>query len=78
MLFSNTLLVALNWIWIPTYGGEGAAWATLVAYSVAWVLSSFTLPGTGDVARLIVRSVTRMPAFIAQSWRHLRVIAARG
>jgi O-antigen/teichoic acid export membrane protein len=69
---------ALNWLWIPQHGGEGAAWATLVAYSVAWVLSSFTLPGTRDVARLIVQSVTQMPAFIAQSWRHLRVASARG
>lgn len=70
--------IVLNWLWIPQYGGEGAAWATLVAYSVAWVFSSFTLPGTRDVARLLVQSVVQMPAFIAQSWRHLRVASARG
>jgi O-antigen/teichoic acid export membrane protein len=70
--------VALNWLWIPKHGGEGAAWATLTAYTVAWVLSSFTLPGTRDVARLIVRGVTQAPAFVAQSWRHLRVSAVRG
>jgi O-antigen/teichoic acid export membrane protein len=70
--------VALNWLWIPQYGGEGAAWATLVAYTVAWVLSSFALPGTRDVARLIVRGVIQAPAFVAQSWRHFRVAMARG
>jgi O-antigen/teichoic acid export membrane protein len=70
--------VVLNWLWIPRYGGEGAAWATLIAYTVAWVLSSFALPGTRDVARLMVRGVAQMPAFVAQSWRHLCVSAARG
>jgi len=70
--------ISLNWLWIPLYGGEGAAWATLVAYSVAWVLSSFTLPGTRDIARLIMRSITQMPAFLAQAWRHLVVSTARG
>jgi polysaccharide transporter, PST family len=70
--------VVLNWLWIPQYSGEGAAWATLVAYTVAWVLSSFSLPGTRDVARLMVRGVTQTPVFLAQSWRHLRVSTARG
>jgi O-antigen/teichoic acid export membrane protein len=78
VLLALGLNVALNWAWIPKYGGEGAAWATLVAYTVAWVLSSFTLPGTRDVAALIMRSVTQIPAFVAQSWRHLRVMSARG
>jgi O-antigen/teichoic acid export membrane protein len=70
--------VALNWLWIPQHGGEGAAWATLVAYSVAWVLSSFTLPGTRDVAQLIMRGIRQMPAFVAQSWQRVRTAAARG
>jgi O-antigen/teichoic acid export membrane protein len=70
--------VALNWLWIPEHGGEGAAWATLIAYSIAWVFSSFALPATRDIARLILSSVTRMPAFVAQSWRHFRMAGARG
>ena len=64
--------VGLNWLWIPQHGSMGAAWATLIAYSVAWVLSSFTLPAARDVARLIVQSIVQMPDFIGQSWRRMR------
>ncbi|MCB1236106.1 MAG: flippase [Verrucomicrobiae bacterium] len=33
--------LALNFLLIPRLGAAGAAWATLIAYSLAWVLSSF-------------------------------------
>lgn len=32
------LNMTLNWFWIPMYGGEGAAYASLIAYAVAFVL----------------------------------------
>lgn len=70
--------VALNWLWIPSYGGEGAAWATLVAYTVAWVLSSYALPGNRDVARLLTSGVTQLPSFVAQAWQHVRAATSRG
>lgn len=70
--------VALNLLWIPAHSGEGAAWATLIAYTVAWLISSFTLPAARDVARLLVRSVAQMPGLISQTWKRFRVAAARG
>jgi len=42
-LFSNAigglLNVLLNYIWLPVYGIEGAAWATLISYSFTYVFS---------------------------------------
>jgi O-antigen/teichoic acid export membrane protein len=35
------LNVVLNWWWIPIYGIEGAAWATLVSYAYASVFFIF-------------------------------------
>lgn len=42
-LMGVVLNISLNWLWIPTYGATGAAWASLVAYAsalaLAWGLS---------------------------------------
>lgn len=27
--------IGLNFLWIPTYGAQGAAWATVASYSLA-------------------------------------------
>ena len=44
-LFSNMstgiLNIVLNYLWLPIYGIEGAAWATLISYGFAYVLSGF-------------------------------------
>ncbi len=40
------LNVALNWWWIPLYGIEGAAWATLVSYAYASVFFIFFAKNT--------------------------------
>ena len=66
--------LALNWLWIPAYGGEGAAWATLVAYTVAWILSSFSLPGNRDIGLLITRGITQMPSFVVHAWQRIRAV----
>jgi O-antigen/teichoic acid export membrane protein len=66
------LNIGLNWMWIPRYGGLGAAWATLVAYSVAWVASSFVLPGAREVSGLMLRGIAEMPTSLALAWRQLR------
>jgi len=59
------LNAVLNWLWIPAHGGMGAAWATLIAYTVAWVLSSFILPAGRDVPRLIWVGLKLLPALAA-------------
>jgi len=61
----------LNWLWIPTYGGLGAAWATFIAYSVAWVGSSLVLPDARDSARLMWLGLVRLPSLLThfRSWR---------
>lgn len=55
----------LNWLWIPTYGGMGAAWATLIAYSAAWMLSCFVLPASRDVPRLAWQGLKQLPQTLA-------------
>lgn len=40
----------LNWLWIPDHGGLGAAWATLLSYTLAWVLTSHLMPALRDSA----------------------------
>jgi O-antigen/teichoic acid export membrane protein len=52
----------LNWLWIPQWGGMGAAWATLIAYTAAWVLSSFLLPAAHDVPKLLWRGLKGLPS----------------
>ena len=58
--------VALNLVWIPKWSGAGAAWATLVAYTVAWVVTSFVLPGVRSVATLKLRSFIQLPALLIE------------
>ena len=67
---------ALNWWWIPVHGGLGAAWATLTAYTLAWVLSSFVMPGVArDVGELLSRATLQLPRFAVATVR--RVCAGR-
>lgn len=42
--------VALNFAWVPTWGGVGAAWATVVSYGVAAWLSLFLWRPTRGIA----------------------------
>ena len=41
--------VILNYFLIPVYGGQGAAWATLVSYAIASFLAVFLYPRTRPV-----------------------------
>ena len=58
--------IVLNWLWIPRWSGAGAAWATLVSYTVAWVFTSFLLPGVRPVAALKIRSLLQLPHLIIE------------
>lgn len=68
------LNATLNWLWIPAHGGVGAAWATLIAYTVAWVLSSFVLPAGRDVPRLMWAGLKLLPSMATKG---LEMRAAR-
>ncbi len=56
--------VILNWLWIPRWGAEGAAWATLISYTVAWQASSILLPQLRESARLQWAGLAGVPALV--------------
>lgn len=64
--------VVLNWLWIPAYGGLGAAWATLIAYSVAWVASTPTMAATHELTGLMLRGIIRLPRVLQDTLTRLR------
>jgi O-antigen/teichoic acid export membrane protein len=56
--------IALNFAWIPVHGGLGAAWATLVAYSSAWLLGTYLSPDLRThVSGFLTRAVMGLPRF---------------
>ncbi len=61
VLVALLLNIVLNWLWIPVYGGLGAAWATLIAYSIAWVISTPLMKATRELGPLMLRGITRLP-----------------
>lgn len=58
------LNIVLNLWWIPTHGGLGAAWATLISYTFAWVLSTPCMAATREAGRLMLRGVLGLPALL--------------
>lgn len=64
--------VALNWLWIPVYGGLGAAWATLIAYSFAWVISTPCMAATRDLTSLMLHGLMRLPHLLRDTYARLR------
>lgn len=49
--------VVLNFFLIPKYGGQGAAWATLVSYAIASFFAVFLYPRTRPVFWLMVNAL---------------------
>nr|WP_268248169.1 flippase [Paludibacterium paludis] len=49
--------ILLNLVMIPRWGAIGAAWASLLSYAVAGVLTSFLLPGTRAVGMHQIRAL---------------------
>src|SRR5947209_15180745 len=47
--FGAVVNVALNYAFIPRYGAEAAAWATLVSYTLAWMLFLLLFEGTRPI-----------------------------
>jgi polysaccharide transporter, PST family len=78
VLLALIINVMLNWLWIPRWSGEGAAYATLVSYTVAWVVTSFVLPGVRHVAFLKVRGLIQLPKLLAEFFgRSMRRLESR-
>lgn len=54
----------LNMEWIPAHGGVGAAWATLVSYTLAWIIWTYFSPDLRThVSGLMTRAVIGLPRF---------------
>ncbi|MEI4197912.1 flippase [Roseovarius sp. E0-M6] len=49
--------VALNLLLIPRFGAEGAAWATLISYTLAPLLLAPLVPSLRPVAKMQIRSI---------------------
>ncbi|MES2595845.1 MAG: flippase [Verrucomicrobiota bacterium] len=63
--------VLLNLWLIPTHGSQGAAWATVIAYTVGWLLTSLVVPALRDMGREQARALLS-PAWLwgtARQWR---------
>lgn len=62
----------LNTEWIPAYGGVGAAWATLVSYTLAWVIWTYFSPDLRKhVSGLMTRALVGLPRFTLVRMRSL-------
>ncbi|WP_395716701.1 flippase [Prosthecobacter sp.] len=54
----------LNTEWIPAHGGVGAAWATLVSYTLAWIIWTYFSPDLrAHVSSLMTRAFIGLPRF---------------
>ncbi len=60
-LAGATLTVVLNWLWIPLYGYEGSAWATLACYASMAIVSY----GLGQIYYPVAYQVGRVLAYIS-------------
>lgn len=62
----------LNFLWIPAHGGVGAAWATLVSYTLAWVVWTYLSPWLRlNVSGLLTRAFMGLPRFTLLRMRSL-------
>ncbi|MBN8419145.1 MAG: flippase [Verrucomicrobia bacterium] len=62
----------LNMLWIPAHGGVGAAWATLVSYTLAWVVWTYLSPWLRlNVSGLLTRAFMGLPRFTLLRMRSL-------
>ena len=56
-LGAGVINVILNLLWIPQYGGIGAAWATLISYAFSYVVSGFLFVPARKVAVMQIKSI---------------------
>ncbi|MBE2283714.1 MAG: flippase [Prosthecobacter sp.] len=72
VIFALIINMGLNWLWIPVHGGLGAAWATLIAYSIAWVVSTPIMPATRGLTSLTWQGILRLPRLLEDTLGRLR------
>jgi O-antigen/teichoic acid export membrane protein len=83
-LVGFALTVVLNWVWIPRWGIEGAAWATLVSYAgmtlVSYGLGTKYFPVPYEVGKislyLVAAAACGYGAFLASGVPLLQILAA--
>ena len=63
------LNVLLNLWLMPAYGALGAAWATVITYTLVWFIASLVLPTLRQIGRQQVSSLSLVPFF--KCWRSL-------
>lgn len=56
-LGAGVVNIVLNYVWLPKYGIVGAAWATLISYSVTFVVSGFFYKPAWRVTLMQVQSI---------------------
>ncbi len=65
--------VLLNFWLVPVHGAVGAAWATGIAYTLVWFVSSLVLPALRPVGRLQLRGLTS-PLWLWGEFRQWRAL----
>jgi len=63
------LNIALNFAWIPQYGGRGAAFATLISYAVAGYVSNFFYAPARKQGWIITKLLLPWNAWRTFDWR---------
>jgi len=62
--------VLLNLWWIPRWSGLGAAWATVTAYTLAWIVMTLLSRDLWPLLRWQMQGLQRMPSRLIESWQH--------
>lgn len=61
--------VLLNLWWIPRWSGLGAAWATVVSYTLAWGGMTLLRKELRPLLRWQLEGLWRLPALVAENWK---------
>lgn len=84
MLVAALINIVLNLLWIPSFGLEGAAYATLVAFSAGLICSvllgrrAFLLPMPTHVFKIIVAVIVMaMAVWLMAEWRGALALVAQ-
>lgn len=65
----------LNLWWIPRWSGLGAAWATVAAYTLAWVVMTILSKDMWPLLRWQMLGILRLPALLSECWRRRQLFS---
>lgn len=71
--FGALINIGANWLFIPRWGGEGAAFATVLSYFVASYLAFWISPKTRAVALIMTRSMLLPFSLGYRYWPQLKL-----